>query len=87
MLWDEVLATNLTPFKSLINFEDFLRSLNGVSGRALHLVHKVDEQIARCNNSQIKILNLFEIPTRVNCLDIKSETANDVLPEQNASRG
>jgi len=34
----------------------------GESGRALHLVHKFDKQIARCNNSQIKIFNLFEFP-------------------------
>jgi len=39
-----------------------LRSLNGESGRASHLVYKFDKQIARCNNSQIKILYLFEFP-------------------------
>jgi len=38
------------------------RSLNGESGYALHLVYKFDKQIARCNNSQIKILDLFEFP-------------------------
>jgi len=42
-----------------MNFKDFLRSLNGESGRASHLVYK---QIARCNNSHIKIFNLFEFP-------------------------
>jgi len=31
-------------------------------GRASHLVHKFDKQIARCNNSHIKILNLFVFP-------------------------
>jgi len=55
-------AFNLARLKSLINFEDFLRSLNGESGRASHLLHRVDKQIARCNNSHIKILNLFEFP-------------------------
>jgi len=38
---------------------DLPRSLNGESGRASHLVYKFDKQILRCNNSQIKILNLF----------------------------
>jgi len=38
---------------------NFLHSLNGESGRASHLVYKFDKQIARWNNSQIKILNLF----------------------------
>jgi len=56
---------NLAPFKSL-NWKDFPRSLNGMSGRAWHLVSKLDKQIATCNNSQIKILNLF-------CLDIKAK--------------
>jgi len=46
---------NLTPFKSLTNFKDFPPSLNGESGRASHLVYKLDKQIARCNNFQIKI--------------------------------
>ena len=32
-------ACNLALFKSLINIKDFLRSLNGESGRASHLVH------------------------------------------------
>jgi len=31
-------------------------------GHVSHLVHKFDKQIARCNNSHIKILNLFEFP-------------------------
>jgi len=44
----------------LINF--FPRSLNGESGRASNLVYKFDEQIARCNDSQIMIRNLFEFP-------------------------
>jgi len=57
---------NLTPFKSLINLKDFLRSLNGESGRALHLVYKFDKQIARCNDSHIKILHLFEFPLVLN---------------------
>jgi len=49
-------------FKSITNCKDFLRSLNGESGRASHLVYKFDKKIARCNNSQIQILNLFEFP-------------------------
>jgi len=53
---------NLAPFKSLTNFKDFPRSLNGESGRASHLMYNFDKEIARCNNSQIKILNLFEFP-------------------------
>jgi len=32
------------------------------SGRASNLMYKFDKQIARCHNSQIKILNLFEFP-------------------------
>jgi len=40
-----------------------MRSLNGEWGCASHLVYKFDKQIARCNNSQIKILNLFECHT------------------------
>jgi len=47
------------PFKSLTNFPTF--SQWGV-GSASHLVYKFDKQIARCNNSQIKIFNLFEFP-------------------------
>jgi len=47
---------------SLTNCKDFPRSLNGESGRASHLVYKFDKQIARRNNSQMKILNLFEFP-------------------------
>ena len=43
-----------------------MRSLSGESGRALHLVYKFDKHIARCNNSQIKILNLFEFPHVLN---------------------
>jgi len=35
-------------------------SLDVKSGCASHLVYKLNKQIARCNNSQIKILNLFE---------------------------
>jgi len=53
---------NLAPFKSLTNCKDFPRSLNGESGRASPFVYKFDKQIARCNNSQIKIFNLFEFP-------------------------
>ena len=52
---------NQAPFKSLIN--DFPCSLNEESGRASHLVHKFDKQIARCNNYQIKILSLLDIDT------------------------
>jgi len=55
-------------------------------------VYKFDKQIARCNNSQTKILNLFEFP-HVGLLaagplaaDIKSKTANEVLAEQYASQ-
>jgi len=33
----QTLQLNLALFKSLINFQDFLHSLNGESGRALHL--------------------------------------------------
>jgi len=51
---------NLAPFKSLANYKNFTRSSNWESGRASHLVYKFAKQIARCNNSQIKILNLFE---------------------------
>jgi len=40
----------------------FPRSLNGESGRASNPVYKFDKQIARCNNSQIKIPNLFQFP-------------------------
>ena len=47
---------HLEPLHSSINFKDLLRSLNGESGRASHLVHKFDKQIARCNNSHIKII-------------------------------
>ena len=53
---------NIAPFNSITNCKDFPRSFNGESGRDSHLVYKFDEQIARCNNSQIKILNLFEFP-------------------------
>jgi len=53
---------NLTSFKSLTSCKDFMRSLNGESGRASPLVYKFDKQIARCNNSQINILNLFKFP-------------------------
>jgi len=49
--------------KQLLNLQQTLpRSLNGESGRALNLVYKFDKQISWCNNSQIKILNLFEFP-------------------------
>jgi len=34
----------------------------GESGHASYLVYIFDKQIARCDNSQIKILNLFEFP-------------------------
>jgi len=47
---------NLTPFKSSNNCKYFPRFLNGESGRSSHLVYKIGKQIARCNNSQIKIL-------------------------------
>jgi len=47
---------NPAPFKSL---KTFLRSQRGVGS---HLVYKFDKQIARCNNSQEKILDLFEFP-------------------------
>jgi len=53
---------NLVRFKSLTNCKDFPRSLNEGLGRASHLVYKFDKQIARCNNSQIKILNFFKFP-------------------------
>jgi len=53
---------NLEPFESLTNCKDLPRSLNGESGHASHLVYKFDQQIARCNIFQIKILNLFEFP-------------------------
>jgi len=53
---------NQAHFESLTNCKDFPRSLNGESGRASNLVYKFHKQIARCNNSQIKILNLFEFP-------------------------
>jgi len=53
---------SLAPFESLTNCKGFPCSLNGELGRASHLVYKFDNQIARCNNSQIKILNLFEFP-------------------------
>ena len=39
------------------NCKDFPRSLNGESIRASYLVYKFDKQIARCNNSPIKILS------------------------------
>jgi len=45
--------------KHLLNLYTFPRSLNGESGRASHHVYKFDKQIARCNNSQKKIVNLF----------------------------
>jgi len=74
--------------KSLINSKDFPRCLNGESGCASHLVYKFDKQIARCNNSQIKILNLYEFPHVLAAeTDIKSVTANDILAEQNVSKG
>ena len=53
---------NLAPFTSLTNCKDFPRFFDLESCRASHLVYKFDKQIARCNNSQIKILNLFEFP-------------------------
>jgi len=53
---------SLAPYKSLSNCKDISHSLDGESGRASHLVYKFDKQIARCNNSQIKILILFEFP-------------------------
>jgi len=53
---------NLAPFKSLTNCKDFPRSLNEESGPASQLVYEFDEEISRCSNSQIKILNLFEFP-------------------------
>ena len=53
---------NLAFFKSFTNCKDFPYSLNGKSGRASHLMYKFGKQITRCNNSQIKILNLFEFP-------------------------
>ena len=42
----------------------WLNTINSstLSGRALHLMYKFNKQIARCNNSQTKILNLFEFP-------------------------
>jgi len=47
--------------KLLIIFSAF--SQWGVGSRfASHFVYKFDKQIARCNNSQIKILNLFQFP-------------------------
>jgi len=46
----------------MTNCKDFPCSLNGESGHASHLMYEFDTQIARCNNSQIKILNLFEFP-------------------------
>jgi len=49
-------------FEIFNKLKDFLRSLNGESGRASHLVYKFDKQIARCNNSHKKILNLLELP-------------------------
>ena len=52
----------MTPFKSFTNCKNFPRSLNGELGSALHLVYKFNKQIARCSNSHIKILNLFEFP-------------------------
>ena len=57
-----LLHLTLAPFKCLTNCKDVPRSLNGESGRASNLVCKFDKQIARCNNSQINILNLFEFP-------------------------
>ena len=53
------LPFNQAPFKSLINFSAFSQ---WEVGRASHLVYKFDKKIARCNNSLIKILNLFEFP-------------------------
>jgi len=38
----------------------------GELGHPLHLMYKFDKQIARCNNSQIKTLNLFEFPHMLN---------------------
>ena len=49
---------------------------------------KFHNKITRCNNSQIKILcflNFHFFLTKR--LSIKSETANDVIVEQNASQG
>jgi len=40
------LKFNLALLTYLINFEVFLHSLNGESGRALHLVYKFDKQIS-----------------------------------------
>jgi len=65
---------NLAPFKSLINFKEFLRSRNGKSDVVSHLAYKFDKQLARCSNCHIKILNLFEFPH-------VSTAANDVLAE------
>jgi len=48
--------------KHLLIFDKLFCVLNGELGRASHLVYKFDKEIARCNNSQIKILNLFEFP-------------------------
>jgi len=52
-----------------MNFKDFLRSLNGELGRASHLMYNFDKQIARCNNSHTKILNLFEFPPKLQMTD------------------
>jgi len=49
---------NQAPFKSITNCKNYPRPPNGEWGRASHLVFKLDKQIARCNNSQIKIPNL-----------------------------
>jgi len=50
--------------------QTYPRSHSGESGRASHVdklrtsnrASQFDKQIARCNNYQIKILNLFEFP-------------------------
>jgi len=53
---------SMTPLKSFTNCKNFPRSFNGESGSALHLVYTFNKQIARCSNSHIKILNLFDFP-------------------------
>ena len=79
---------NLAPFKFLTNCKDFPRSLNGESGRASHLVYKFDKQIARRNNSQIKIFTVICLNSHTyHLLRHQNETANDVLAEQNVSKG
>ena len=56
------LSAFLYLIKHLLIFDKLFCVLNGELGRASHLVYKFDKEIARCNNSQIKILNLFEFP-------------------------